>query len=76
MGKQTSFLRRVSCAVVAAAMALAIGVPALAGDDDRPRDRVLDRDPEIREPAVRGSGVEWSGRAKVDPAGVEWTLLF
>lgn len=74
MRKQTSFLRRVSCAVVAAAMALTIAAPALAGDDDRPRDRTLDRDPGVREPAVRASGVEWSGRPSIDPAGVEWTF--
>lgn len=74
MRKQTSFLRRVSCAVVAAAMALAIGAPALAGDDGRPRDRVLDREPQVREPAVRESGVEWTGRPGIDPVGVEWTF--
>ena len=67
MRTQTRFLRRIGAAVMAAAMALAIGVPALA-DDERPRDRDADRSS-----AVRPSGIEWTRLLSDSLDGVEWT---
>ena len=70
MRRQTGFLKRVGGAVVIAALALAIGVPALAGDDGRSRDRSVDRQPVVRE-----SDEDWTRQPPtIELMGVEWTF--
>jgi hypothetical protein len=70
MRTQTGFLKRVGGGVMIAALALAIGVPALAGDDDKPRDRSIDREPVVRESDRNGTG----DQPGIEPMGVEWTF--
>ena len=69
MRTQTRFHKRVGGALMIAVMALAIGVPALAGDDDRRRDRSVDRDPPSDD-----SRVDWRRQPDIELMGVEWTF--